>query len=160
MPVAMGMRPFLEHPWSDFQTYFQTVIGGGHNCARAVLPSMIERRWGRIINIGTTAVSEMCGHLNPYVTAKMGLTGMGRSLAEEFGPHGITVNEAVPSGVWPHERDPEGTEGKSFRDRSPLAPGMPRPRDVPAAVVFLASDMAAAITGARIPVCCGQVMQD
>jgi 3-oxoacyl-[acyl-carrier protein] reductase len=160
MPVEMGMRSFLEHSWEDFQTYFETVVGGAFNCARAVLPSMVARGRGRIVNIGTTSVHEMCGHLNPYVTAKMGLTGMGRSLAEEFGPSGITVNDVVPGGVWPYERDPDGTEFKSFRDRSPLGIGVVRPRDVAAAVVFLASDQAAGITGARLPVCAGQVLQD
>ena len=119
-----------------------------------------ERRRGRIINIGTTAVDEFCAHLNPYVTAKMALTGMGRSLADEFGKYGITVNEVVPGGVWPKERNPSGAEGQPFRERSPLAPGMARPRDVAASVVFLASDMAAAITGARVPVCAGQVFQE
>jgi len=110
MPVEMGMKGFLDHDWDEFQTYFETVVRGAFNCVRAVLPSMLERKRGRIVNIGTTAVHELCGHLNPYVTAKMALTGMGRSLAEEFGPSGITVNEVLPSGVWPSERDPEGTE--------------------------------------------------
>lgn len=158
MPAEVGMKSFLEHAWADYQEYVDTVIKGAFHCSRAVLPSMVERRRGRIVNIGTTAVHEMNGHLNPYVTAKAGLMGMTRSLAAEFGRFGITVNEVVPSAIWGYERDPQGDEGQSFRDRSPLGIGMARPRDVAAAVVFLASDMAAAITGARIPVCAGQVM--
>jgi NAD(P)-dependent dehydrogenase (short-subunit alcohol dehydrogenase family) len=134
------------------------VVKGTFHCAQAVLPSMVERRRGRIVNMGTTAVHELNGHLNPSVTAKAGLTGLTRSLADEFGRFGITVNEVVPSGVWPYEREPAGDEGRSFRDRSPLGIGMVRPRDVAAAVVFLASDLAGAITGARIPVCAGQIM--
>lgn len=159
MPEAVGMKSFLDHSWADYERYIDTVLKGAFHCCQAVLPGMIERKRGRIINIGTTALNEVNHHLNPYVTAKGGLLGMTRSLAEEFGKYNITVNQVVPGWIWPHEdREPTKEEGRIFRDRSPLGIGVARPSDVPGAVVFLASDLAGMITGAYIPVCAGQVV--
>jgi 3-oxoacyl-[acyl-carrier protein] reductase len=157
-PPAVGMRGFLEHGWDDYQTYVDTVLKGSVLCAQAVLPAMMARRFGRIINIGTASVERVNAHLNPYVTAKAGLVGLTRSLAEEFGPYGITVNQVVPGWMWAEDRAPGPGEGEIFRSLSPLHPGVAGPDDVADAVAFLASDRAAMITGAYLPVAAGQVM--
>lgn len=157
-PPDVGMRGFLEHGWADYQTYLDTILKGAVHCAQAVLPSMIDRRFGRIVNIGTTSLDRVNAHLNPYVAAKGSLLGFTRSLAEEFGPHGITVNQVVPGWMWSQDRDPREGEGQPFRAMSPLHPGVARPEDVADAVTFLASDRAGMITGAYLPVAAGQVM--
>ena len=157
-PTDVARKGFLDHTWGDYQTYIDTILLGAVNCCQATLPGMIARGRGRIVNIGTTALNEINAQVNPYVTAKGGLLGMTRSLAEEFGKHHITVNEVVPGCIWSEEREPSGEEGRLFRDRSPLGIGLARPSDVAGAVVFLASDMASMITGAYIPVCAGQIV--
>lgn len=159
VPPEVGMRGFLEHTWDDYQRYIDTILKGAFNCSQAVLPQMVEKRNGRIINIGTAALHEINGHLNPYVTAKGGLLGMTRSLAEEFGKHNITANQVAPGWMYPDpRREPPPSEGRLFRDRSPLGNGLAHPRDVASAVAFLASDSAGGVTGLYLPVCAGQVV--
>ncbi len=157
VPTEIGMRGFLEHAWPDYQAYLDTVVKGAVHCCQAVLPGMVRRGRGRVINIGTTALYEINAHLNPYVTAKGALLGLTRSLAEEFGRHHVTVNLVSPGWVWSAEREPGPDDGRVFRERSPLGDGLVRPRHVADAVVFLASDRADAITGAALPVAAGQV---
>jgi NAD(P)-dependent dehydrogenase (short-subunit alcohol dehydrogenase family) len=159
LPGEVPMKGFLDHTWDEYQQYIDTVLKGAVHCCQAVLPGMVERRWGRIISVGSTALNELNAHLNPYVTAKGGLLGMTRSLAEEFGPHGITVNQVVPSRVRTPETRAREVEGdRPFVARSPLAPGVVTPAQVADVVVFLASERAAMITGAYVPVCAGQVV--
>ena len=158
VPTEVGMRSFLEHPWPDYQAYLDTVVKGAVNCCQAVLPAMVRRGRGRVINIGTTALNEINAHLNPYVTAKGALLGLTRSLAEEFGRHHVTVNLVAPGWVWSAAREPGPDDGRVFRDRSPLGDGLVRPRHVADAVAYLASDRAAGITGTSLPVAAGQVM--
>jgi 3-oxoacyl-[acyl-carrier protein] reductase len=157
-PVDVGMRGFLEHSWSDYQTYVDTILKGAVLCSQSVLPAMVQRRFGRIVNIGTASLDKVNAHLNPYVTAKGGLLGFTRSLAEEFGRHGITVNQVVPGWMWSGSNEPAGGEGATFRSLSPLHPGVATPVDVAHAVAFLVSDRARMITGAYLPVAAGQVM--
>jgi NAD(P)-dependent dehydrogenase (short-subunit alcohol dehydrogenase family) len=157
VPTEVGMRGFLEHAWPDYQAYLDTVVKGAVNCCQAVLPGMVRRGRGRVINIGTTALNEINAHLNPYVTAKGALLGLTRSLAEEFGRHHVTVNLVAPGWVWSADREPGPGDGRVFRDRSPLGDGLVRPRHVADAVAYLASDRAAGITGTP-PVAAGQVM--
>ena len=85
---GLGSRGFLEQDWDEYQGFVDTVLKGTVLCTKAVLPSMIERRFGRIINIGTTAVDIVSARINPYVTAKAGLTGFTRSLAGSRLPNG------------------------------------------------------------------------
>jgi 3-oxoacyl-[acyl-carrier protein] reductase len=156
---GLGERGFLNQGWDEYQTFVDTVLKGAVLCTKAVLPSMMERRFGRIINIGTTAVDIVSARINPYVTAKAGLAGFTRSLAEEFGSFGITVNQVVPGCLWTEDRAPAGAEGQPFRSLSPLHPGMAMPDDVADAVAFLASSRARMITGAYLPVAAGLVMR-
>lgn len=156
---GLGERGFLNQDWDAYQGFVDTVLKGAVLCTKAVLPSMIDRRFGRIINIGTTAVDIVSARINPYVTAKAGLVGFTRSLAEEFGSYGITVNQVVPGCLWTEDRAPSGAEGQPFRSLSPLHPGMATPDDVADAVVFLASDRARMITGTYLPVAAGLVMR-
>ena len=159
LPGEVPMAGFLDHTWDDYQRYIDTVLKGAMHCCQAVLPGMVERRRGRIVNVGSTALNEVNAHLNPYVTAKGGLLGMTRSLAEEFGPYGITVNQVAPSRVrTPDARARAEEEDRLFVARSPLAPGVVTPAEVAGAIVFLASDRAAMITGVYLPVCAGQVV--
>jgi 2-hydroxycyclohexanecarboxyl-CoA dehydrogenase len=134
----------------------------------AVLPSMVARHSGRIVNIGSTA--GLAGDYIPpvYSAAKSAIHGFTRVLAKEVGQHGITVNCVAPYGTV--LEDPEavihGNRSqrdnailrKSFVQMSPAEPAkrrrtgplestMAKPEEVAAAVVYLASDRAAFVTG-------------
>jgi NAD(P)-dependent dehydrogenase (short-subunit alcohol dehydrogenase family) len=71
-------------------------IGGAYLCSKAVLPEMIRKRWGRIINLSSITGKNPLAHRTPYATSKMGLIGFTRSLAVEVGQYGITVNAICP----------------------------------------------------------------
>lgn len=158
VPPEIGMKSFLKHTWKDYEAYIDTVLKGTFHTCTSVLPIMSQKKSGRIINISTTALHEINYHLNPYITAKGGLLGMTRSLAEEFGKFNITVNQVAPGWIWPENpASLKEDDGKVFRERSPLGIGLAEPADVAGAVLFLASDLAKNITSAYLPVCAGQI---
>ena len=129
-------------------------------CSKAVLPGMIERRWGRIVNISSEAgrmpVAPTAAH---YAASKAGLLGFTRHLAREVGEYGITVNATAPGTTWSarvrNAMTPE--REANFVALTPL--GRIAESDEQAGiVVFLASDDAGYITGATIDVSGGKVM--
>jgi 3-oxoacyl-[acyl-carrier protein] reductase len=131
----------------DWQSVLDTNLSGAFYCAQQVLHPMMRARWGRIINI-TSVVGEMgnAGQAN-YSASKAGLIGMTKSLAQEMGARGITVNAVAPGFV---QTDMTGVLSDEMKEKLlaniPLR-RMGDPEDVAAAVRFLASDDAAYITG-------------
>ena len=138
-------------------------------CSRAFLPPMIERRRGSIVNIGSITGKRPLLGRSPYATSKLALVGLTRTLALETGPYGVRVNLISPGFVegpridWVIDRQAEarGLASAEVRDdftaQSPLG-RLTSPEDVASVVVFLASDAAAAITGADLNVNSGVVM--
>jgi 2-hydroxycyclohexanecarboxyl-CoA dehydrogenase len=146
---------------------------------RAVLPGMIERKAGRIVNIGSTAGIVGDYTLPIYSTAKAAVHGFTKILAKEVGQHGITVNCVAPYATM--ARDPEAFSagsrfnpergffqelfaGASAEDaakrprKTVLAAPMAQPEDVSGLVVFLASARAGFITGQVYPVDGGSLL--
>jgi 3-oxoacyl-[acyl-carrier protein] reductase len=125
---------------------------------RATAPSMVGKKWGRIINISSqVALTGSANHAH-YATAKAGLLGLTYSAAKEYGASGVTVNAVLPGRI----------ETKMIADRSvgrldewlsqtPLN-RLGRPDEVAAMINFLASDAASYVTGAAINVNGGLVM--
>lgn len=74
-------------------------------CAKAVLPEMIRKRWGRILNFSSTTGKTPLAHRTPYATSKMGVIGFTRTLAADVGRFNITVNAVCPG--WSGERNVE-----------------------------------------------------
>lgn len=138
-------------------------------CSRAFLPAMIDRRRGSIVNIGSITGKRPLLGRSPYATSKLALVGLTRTLALETGPFGVRVNLISPGFVegpridWVIDRQAEARGVSSavvredFTGQSPLG-RLTSPEDVASTVVFLASDAAAAITGADINVSSGVVM--
>ncbi|MFI5527014.1 SDR family NAD(P)-dependent oxidoreductase [Kitasatospora sp. NPDC051853] len=116
---------------------------------RAVTPAMIERQWGRIINISSVNARIGRPGLTAYSTAKAGLLGLTPSLARELGPHGITVNTVVPGAI---QVDAENDLPVHHRARPQdqiarqCVPRRGQPEDVAAAVVYFASPSASFTT--------------
>ena len=130
---------------------------------RLLLPGMIERRGGRIVSIASEAGRTGQRQQVAYSAAKGGILGMTRSLSHEVGRHGITVNAVSPAMTVPETPDEIG-EGSMQQQRNRPPELMAKiiraypvgrvghPRDIAAAVVFLASDEAGFITGQTLAV--------
>ena len=135
--------------WADWNLVLDTNLRGAFFVAQAVARHMLPRGAGRIINIGSvTSVFGYAG-LGPYGASRGGIRQLTMSLADDWGPHGITVNCLAPGWFKTEQNkvmydDPEWVA--YLVDRIPLKrPG--RPEDLEGAIVFLASDASAYITG-------------
>ena len=132
-------------------------VDSAYFCAQAVLPGMVARHSGVIINIGS--VNGLAALGDPaYSAGKAAMISLTRSLAQEYGPHGVRANIVLPGTIrtpaWEKRaaRDPKVLE--TLRRWYPLG-RIVEPVDVAKAVGFLASDAASAITGVALPVDCG-----
>ena len=142
-------KPALEITWDDWNLVLDTNLRGSFFVSQAVAGHMISRKYGRVINIGSvTCVAGYAG-LGPYGASRGGIKQLTMSLADDWGKDGITVNCLAPGWFKTSQnavmyQDPEWVEYLS--DRIPLKkPG--QPPDLEGAVVFLASDASAYITG-------------
>ncbi|MEO8347296.1 MAG: SDR family NAD(P)-dependent oxidoreductase [Acidobacteriota bacterium] len=139
-------RAFLELSAEEWELVLSTNLTGAANFCRAVLPGMVRRKRGRIVNVSSIHGMRGEANLAAHSAAKFGLIGLTQSLAREFRGDNIAVNAVCPGTV---ENRMEET-GAPSREQ-PLAEKL-WPRDVARTVLFLASDDAAAITGAALEV--------
>jgi NAD(P)-dependent dehydrogenase (short-subunit alcohol dehydrogenase family) len=139
-------KPFLKVSPAEWEMVLATNLTGAANFCRAVLPGMVERRRGRIVNVSSVHGMRGEANLAAHSAAKFGLIGLTQSLAREFRVHNIAVNAVCP-GTVENRIDETGAADRE----SPLAEKL-WPRDVAKTVLFLASDEAAAITGATLEV--------
>jgi len=143
---------------ANWDAVLNTNLKGAFHCTKAVLRVLLRKRYGRIINIGSiVGLSGNAGQAN-YAAAKAGLVGFTKSLARELGSRNITVNLVAPGFI---ETDltaglPEKAV-EAILARIPLA-HLGRPEDVAEAVIFLASDAAAYVTGQVLKVDGGMAM--
>jgi NAD(P)-dependent dehydrogenase (short-subunit alcohol dehydrogenase family) len=132
-------------------------VDSAYFCTQAVIPGMVARRSGVIINIGSVNGLSALGD-PAYSAGKAAMISLTRSLAQEYGPYGIRANIVLPgtirTPVWEKRaaKDPKVLE--TLRRWYPLG-RIVEPIDIARAVGFLASDAASAITGAALPVDCG-----
>jgi NAD(P)-dependent dehydrogenase (short-subunit alcohol dehydrogenase family) len=139
----------VDVSWEDWNTILETNLRGTFFVSQEVARAMIPRRCGRIINIGSvTAVFGYAG-LAPYTASRGGVRQLTMSLADDWGEHGITVNCLAP-GWFRTAQNQALYENRAWVDyivdRIPLK-RVGKPDDLDGAVVFLASDASAYITG-------------
>jgi 2-hydroxycyclohexanecarboxyl-CoA dehydrogenase len=149
---------FLNVSPEVWERVLQVNMTGAFHCCQAVLPDMVEARWGRIVNISSSSAHSGQALLGPYVSSKSGLNGLTKTLALEFGPRGVTVN-AIPPGFidTPMLRASEarGEFGPGGVDDAVARTPVRRaglPEDIAATCSFLCRDEAGYITGQIIGV--------
>ena len=166
---AADSSPFARTTSDAWRAMLEVNLTGAFLMSRAVLPGMVERGWGRIVSIASTAGLKGYAYVAAYCAAKHGVIGMTRSLALEVAPKGVTVNAVCP-GYTETELLSESvanivdkTGASENEARGQLLESNPQgrfvsPEEVAEAVAWLVSSNAGAITGQAIVVAGGEVM--
>ena len=139
-------KPFLGLTPEEWDRVIATNLTGAFNFCRAIVPEMASRMTGRIVNVSSIHGLHGDANLSAHCAAKFGLIGFTQSLAKELRGNNVTVNAVCPGTT--NNREPEE---ESLPRKAPLAEKL-RPRDVASAVLWLASDEAAGITGSSIEI--------
>jgi 3-oxoacyl-[acyl-carrier protein] reductase len=139
--------PIEEYSWDFYQQMLDYFVKSPFLLARAVLPGMKEKKWGRFINIGSEVFQTAVPNFSAYVAAKGAQCGWTRSMAKELAPWNITVNLIAPGWIPTerHESDPEQLKADYFA-------GIPMgrwgtPNDVGQAAAYYASEEAGFVSG-------------
>lgn len=153
-----GARPshaITEMSTDDWRATMAVNLDAPFFCAQAAIPGMIERRWGRIINVSGLNAFKGRPNWAHVCASKMGALGLTRALAAELAPHNILVNHIVPGAF--DTSPPDGSPPASAAVRAATAAAIPvgrlgAPQEIAATCAFLASDDASFITGQTIHV--------
>lgn len=144
--------------WDDWSEVIRINLGGCFNMAKATFPGMRERRWGRVINIGSVnGQAGQYGQVN-YAAAKSGIHGFTKALAQEGAKFGVTANAIAPGYV---DTDMVAAVPDTVLEK--IVSNIPVGRlghadEIARGVAFLASDNAAFITGSTLSINGGQHM--
>jgi len=163
-----GSHKFLGHPDELWHQILNVNLNGLYYVTKAFVPEMVEKKWGRIINIASVSSKVGAKYVAAYTASKHGVLGLTRALAVELTPH-ITVNAICPGYVDTPMTD---TAIKNMTTRTQMTPEQARaflektnpqgrliePDEVAAVALLLASDSARGITGQAINVDGGAVM--
>ncbi len=167
--IAGPTAPLWEIAPREWRETLDVDLTGPYLCCHALIPSMLARRSGNIVMIGSVTGKRPLFGRTPYAAAKLGLVGLTRTLAWELGPHNIRANLISPGPVEGERiirvmRDMASVQGISneeaqrlFLRDSPLARMSP-PSDIANAAVFLASDLSGSTTGEDLNVSVGITM--
>ncbi|MBL7488489.1 SDR family oxidoreductase [Frankia sp. AgB1.9] len=150
-----GISPFkrfLDITRDDYDRVFAVNLRGTFDCCQAIAPGMIAARWGRIVNIASSAGQTGNALQTHYAATKAGVIGLTMSLAKELGPKGITVNAIPPSFVDTptlQTSQAAGFLGQGVETHVKTTPvrRVGRPEDIAAACAYLVRDEASFITG-------------
>jgi 3-oxoacyl-[acyl-carrier protein] reductase len=145
---VMPESPFLEIDDEEWERVMRTDLFGAFYTCQAVLPQMLERGSGSIVNVASRLGQIGFAGVAHYATAKAALIGLTKSLAREFGPRGIRVNAVAP-GVTLTDMGSQVTEGEVGRRRQAELPlgRFGQPEEVASAVEFLLSDASVLFLG-------------
>ena len=142
-------KPAFEITWDDWNLVLETNLRGVFFVAQAHAARMVPRKYGRIINIGSVTCVNGYAGLGPYCGSRGGVKQLTMILADDWGPHGVTMNCLAP-GWFKTKQNAVIYEDEGWvhylSDRIPLKRPC-SPGDLHGAVVFLASEASACVTG-------------
>jgi 3-oxoacyl-[acyl-carrier protein] reductase len=142
----------------DFTDVLDANLTAGFRVARRAVKGMMKGRWGRIIFVSSiVGAAGQAGQAN-YAASKAGLVGLARSLAKEFASRNITVNIVAPGPIATDMLDALPEERRQAMAQAVPLGRLGSPDEVAGVICFLASDAAAFVTGAVIPVDGGMAM--
>ncbi|MBT9470130.1 MAG: SDR family NAD(P)-dependent oxidoreductase [Pseudomonadota bacterium] len=144
--VAGGFRweTLEEGSWETWHTMFRMNVLTATNASRAAIPHLKRSASGRIVNIGANGAVKAAAGMGAYAASKAGVHKLTESLAEELKPDGVTVNAILPSII-------DTPTNRADMPKADFASWV-SPGELAAAILFLASEEASAVTGALLPV--------
>lgn len=144
-----GMVPFAQTDPATWRTWIDINLYGVFHCTHAVAGTMTERGWGRIVNIVSDGGRIGEPNMAVYCAAKAGSIGFSKAVAKEVAPHGVTVNCVALGTMGPPDGNPDIVA--RLARRYPVG-RIGRPDDIAPAVLYLASEESAWVTGQVLPV--------
>ena len=165
---GVSSAPFEKTSLQDWRQTLDLNLMGAVHCTQAVLPQMKASGWGRIVNIASTAGLVGYRYVSAYVAAKHAVVGLTKALALELAKSGITVNAVCPgytdtdvvaSAVKTISKAANRSAEDALATFTATNPQgrLVRPEEVAAAVLWLASEKAAAVNGIALPIAGGEV---
>ena len=157
--AAIPRKNFTATTWSEWQEQIDTTLKAAFLCVQAVLPTMMARRWGRIISINTIGIHHPSPQYHGYTAAKTSMLGFTRNLAVEVGQYNITVNIVSPGLTLTEEVKAMLTPDsqRKHEQQVPLRRSG-TVEDTAHAALFFASELGSFVTGHYLPVCGGQIL--
>jgi 3-oxoacyl-[acyl-carrier protein] reductase len=151
--ALLGRTPFLELDHDRFRETLRVNLESQFLLAKAFAPGMVERGWGRIVNVASSSLLTPTPGLVAYMASKGGVLGLTSALANDLGPHGITVNAVSPgltrtpgvdadiaAGILP-------VEALEAMTAAQAVPRLGTPEDLVGLVLFLTAKEASFVTG-------------
>ncbi|MBP3048970.1 SDR family oxidoreductase [Bacillus subtilis subsp. subtilis] len=150
--ISFAVKPFQEMNWEEFSQKLNDEMKAAFTMTKEITPMMIKNGYGRIVYVASSLAKNPSPGMIAHGTAKAGLVQFAKYVAQELGPHGITVNVIAPGMV-----DTEATADQpvEFRQRTASLTPIGRianPEDVARAIAMYVSDDCKFITGAYVPV--------
>jgi 3-hydroxybutyrate dehydrogenase len=166
---ASGSHKFIDHPDELWDRMLAINLTSVYRVSKAVVPQMVERKWGRVINVASVASKIPTRYASAYTASKHGVLGLTRAMALELNAFNITVNAICPAYVDTPMTDATIANSAERTGRSPeeilqiIEQGNPQgrliaPEEVAAVAVLLASDSSRGITSQAINIDGGEVL--
>lgn len=157
--MSFELKPFLHQSWEEFSEKLNSEMFAAYNMTKAVVPSMIENKFGRIIFVSSILSEMPSPYFIAHGTAKGALDSFNKYLAQELGPMGITSNIVAPGLVLTDATAGTPDEQKEMIKNFTPMQRLATPKDIANTIAFLAKDESSFMTGTYIPVSGGAFMK-